>query len=139
MGCLVHGKIPLRQNLSNLWTVNRRDAVLTERYDSADVVVETEVDINKETEISTEKYQFVQYNAGMRVIVKGIADDKVLTEYIIKDFKITLPASRSEAQVRQSVLREMGRQMNRELPKFVKEFKFDKREIVWRQLTSVSK
>ena len=49
-----------------------------------------------------------------------------------------LPASRTEAQVRQSDLREMIRQLNRELPSKIEEFKFDKRELVWRSIVSVN-
>lgn len=129
----------LYKSLENIWRENRNDVIITERFDSADVVIETAINIAKEQEIPTSKYQFVQYNAAMRLIVKSVADDKVLCEYVIKDFKITLPATRTEAQVRQSALREMIRQMNRELPKKVEEFKFDKREIVWKQLSSISK
>lgn len=129
----------LYKDLVDIWQTNRNDVVLTERYDSADVAVEIEVSINKEQDIQTEKYQFIQYNAGIHLNIKSISDEKSLAEYTIKDFKITLPATRTQAQVRQSALREMARQINREFPKIVEEFKFDKREVVWRKLVSVSK
>ena len=80
----------------------------------------------------------MQYNANLNVKAKGIADDVELIDYDIKDFKIMLPASRTEAQVRQSALREMIRQLNRELPSKIEEFKFDKRELVWRSIVSVN-
>ena len=129
----------LYKSLENIWKLNRNDAMITERFDSADVVVETSINIVKEQEIPTNKYLFVQYNAGMRLVVKSVDDDNVLCEYVIKDFKITLPSTRTEAQVRQSALREMTRQMNRELPKKVEEFNFNKREKVWKQLSAISK
>ena len=128
----------LRKSLESIWTNNRDDILFTERYDSADVVVEYTVDIQKEKAIDTEKYHFVLYNANLDIKVKGIVDDVVLTDYVISDFKIMLPATRTEAQVRQSTLREMIRQINREFPAKVKEFKFDKREIVWRSVFSAS-
>ena len=128
----------LRRSLENLWTSNRVDATLIERYDSADVLVEYAVDITKEKAIDTDKYHFVQYNANLNVKAKGIADDVELIDYDIKDFKIMLPASRTEAQVRQSALREMIRQLNRELPSKIEEFKFDKRELVWRSIVSAN-
>ena len=102
------------------------------------MLVEYTVDIQKEKAIDTEKYHFVLYNANLDIKVKGIVDDAVLTDYVISDFKIMLPATRTEAQVRQSTLREMIRQINREFPEKVKEFKFDKREIVWRSVFSAS-
>lgn len=128
----------LKLNLKNIWKNNREDAVVIEGNDSADVVVEYTVNIDKEKPIDTEKYHFIQYNSSLSVKVKGVADDLVLTEYEIKDFKIMLPASRTEAQVRQSALREMTRQLNREFPAKVSDFYFDKREIVWRPLVSLS-
>lgn len=128
----------LRQSLENIWRSNRNDMVFTERYDSADVLVEYAVSITKEKAIDTDKHHFVLYNANLNVKVKGTADDVLLTEYDIKDFKLLFPASRTEAQVRQSALREMIRQVNRELPSKVEEFKFDKRELVWRSIVSVS-
>ena len=128
----------LKLNLENIWKNNREDAILVENSDSADVVVEYAVNIDVEKLIDTEKYHFVQYNGNLYIKAKGVVDDVVLTEYEIKDFKIMLPASRSEAQVRQSTLREMIRQLNREFPDRVSDFYFDKREIVWRPLVSLS-
>ena len=129
----------LRKSLKTIFDNNRDDVVYTERFDSADVVVEVEVGVVKEASIDNERYHFVQYSSSLGIKVKGVADDVLLTEYGITDFKLMLPASRSEAQVRQSALREMIRQMNRELPTKIKEYEFDKRELVWRPLVSVSK
>lgn len=129
----------LKVNLNNIWKSNREDVVFTERFDSADVVVDITVDVAKEADINTGKYQFVQYKSALVITVKGVADDVVLADYKIDDFRIMLPASRTMAQVRQAALREMIRQVNRELPEKVKGFNFDKRELVWRQLASISK
>ena len=128
----------LKQNLKSIWNEERNDVVLTEYDDSADVVVEYSVNIAKEKSIDTEKYHFVQYNGGLCVKVRGVVDDVLLTEYEIKDFKIMLPASRTEAQVRQSALREMIRQLKREFPDKVNGYYFDKRELVWRSLVAIS-
>ena len=128
----------LRLNLTNLWNNNRDEMELIERFDSADVVVEVDAKVVKEKDVPTGKYNFVQHNASLEITVKGVKDDVILTQYAIKDFKIILPASRTEAQVRQSALREMIRQMNREFANSVKNYKFDKREMVWRSLTVIN-
>lgn len=128
----------LNLNLRNIWKNNREDVAFTERFDSADVVIEIDVDVAKDADINTDQYKFVQYKTTLEIAVKGVADDVELVEYKIADFEIMLPASRSMAQVRQSALREMIRRMNRELPAKVKDYKFDKRELVWRQLVSIS-
>lgn len=127
----------LKLSLENIWNNERNDVLLTECDDSADVVVEYSVNIAKEKSIDTEKYHFVQYNGGLCIKVKGVVDDVLLTEYEIEDFKIMLPASRTEAQVRQSILREMSRQLKREFPDKVNGFYFDKRELVWRSLVAI--
>ena len=126
----------LLKNLKTLWVNNRDDVELVERFDSADIIVDIEVGIVKEKDIPTEKYQFVQYNTSLNIKVNGVADNVLLTEYGIKDFKLMLPATRTEAQVRQAALREMIRQMNREFPDYLKKYQFDKREIKWRSLKS---
>jgi hypothetical protein len=126
----------LLKNLKTLWVNNRDDVELVERFDSADIIVDIEVGIVKEKDIPTEKYQFVQYNTSLNIKVNGVADNVLLTEYGIKDFKLMLPATRTEAQVRQAALREMTRQMNREFPDYLKKYQFDKREIKWRSLKS---
>ena len=124
----------LQKGLKTLWVNNRDDVELVERFDSADIIVDVEVGIVKEKDIPTEKYQFVQYNTSLNIKVNGVADNVLLTEYGIKDFKLMLPATRTEAQVRQAALREMMRQMNREFPDYLKKYEFDKREIKWRSL-----
>ena len=129
----------LRVNLCNIWKTYRDDVVFTERYDSADVVVDIEVKIVKKSDIDTEKYKFTQYKTALGIKVKAVADDVVLTEYKIEDFDLMLPASRNANLVRNAALREMIRQMNRELPEKVEKYVFDKRELVWRQLISISK
>ena len=129
----------LSQNLKKLWENNRSDAILIERYDSADVVVETSVGIKKEKDVLTNKYQFIQYSTSLEINVKSVANDAVLTKYEIKDFKLMLPASRTEEQVRQSAVREMIRQMNREFASLVKDYKYNKREIVWSSLFATEK
>lgn len=129
----------LKVNLYNVWRNNRNDVVLTECSDSADVIVDIDVDIVKKSDFNTGKYQFAQYQSTLAIKVKGVADDVVLTEYMIEDFDIMLPASRNTNQVRNAALREMIRRMNRELPEEIKEYRFDKRELVWRQLVSISR
>ena len=114
----------LLKNLKTLWVNNRDDVELVERFDSADIIVDIEVGIVKEKDIPTEKYQFVQYNTSLNIKVNGVADNVLLTEYGIKDFKLMLPATRTEAQVRQAALREMIRQMNREFPDYLKKYQF---------------
>ena len=94
------------------------------------------VNIAKDKDLPTDKYQLTQYSTGLNIKVKGVADDVVLTEYVISDFKLMLPASRSDEKVRQSALREMIRQMNREFPQLIKNYQFDKRLLVWRSLAS---
>lgn len=125
----------LNQSLKKMWENNRTDATLIERFDSADIVVETNVAVKKEKDVTTNKYQFVQYSASMEINVKGIADDVVLTKYEISDFKIMLPAARTEEQVRQSALREMIRQLNREFVAHVENYKFNKRALIWSPLS----
>lgn len=126
----------LRQSLRTLWSTNRDDVAFTERFDSADIIVDVEVNIAKDKDLPTDKYQLTQYSTGLNIKVKGVADDVVLTEYVISDFKLMLPASRSDEKVRQSALREMIRQMNREFPQLIKNYQFDKRLLVWRSLAS---
>ena len=110
----------LRQSLRTLWSTNSDDVAFTERFDSADIIVDVEVNIAKDKDLPTDKYQLTQYSTGLNIKVKGVADDVVLTEYVISDFKLMLPASRSDEKVRQSALREMIRQMNREFPQLIK-------------------
>lgn len=129
----------LKQSLMTLWKSNRNDVIFTERFDSADVVVEVKGEVVKEKDVPTGKYQFVQYSSNLNIEVKGVADDVSLTEYNIYDFKLMLPATRSKERVRQSALREMTRQLNREMPQIIKDYKFDKRAIVWRPLVSIEK
>lgn len=129
----------LNKNLKNLWSEYRDDAILIERFDSADIIVDANVLVKKEKDVQTDKYQFVQYSASMEIKVRGVADDTVLTNYEISDFKLMLPASRTEEQVRQAALREMSRQMKREFSDSVKKYEFDKREIVWSSLVATGK
>lgn len=127
----------LRQSLRALWSANRDDIVFTERFDSADIIVDVEMNVAKDKDLPTDKYQLVQYNTGLNVVVKGVADNVILTEYVISDFKLMLPASRNEARVRQSAQREMIRQMNREFSQLIKNYQFDKRLLVWRSIASI--
>ena len=46
-----------------------------------------------------------------------------------------LPAARTEEQVRQSALREMIRQLNREFVAHVENYKFNKRALIWSPLS----
>lgn len=128
----------LKKALVNIWNNNRDDFAFVGTRDSADIIVNIGVDIAKLTEFTGGKYQFIQHNTALHIEVKGVADDVVISEYDIKDFSLVLPASRTEAQIRQSALREMIRQMNRELPKYIKGYEFDKRELTWRTLLQVS-
>lgn len=120
-----------------IWRNSREDVKFTKSIDSADIVVDIELAIEKEKDIATANYQLTQYCALLNVVANGVANNILLVDYNIKDFRIVLPTSRNDEKVREAVIREINRQMERKLPDYVEGYKYDKREIIWNSLIPI--
>ena len=124
----------LKQRIEQIWMSNRADVKFTEHPDLADIVVNVDLNIEKEKYITTEYYRLAQYNTSLHIKANEIVDNKPILEYEIKDLKIVLPASRNDEHTQQTVKHEVIRQLEREFPDYVKEYKFDIRKIIWNSL-----
>lgn len=127
----------LEENLKQIWRNAKDDVSFTKHIDSTDIVVDTELNIAKEKDISTNKYQLTRYNATMSIKARGVVDNSILLDYTLEDFKISLPSSRQETHVRESVIWQISKQLKREFTPIVNEYKFDKRSIVWNSLKPI--
>lgn len=127
----------LGQSLEQIWMSQRNDIVITKCADSADIVVTTELKIDKEKDVVTRDYKFVQYCASLKIIANAHADNEQIVDYDIRDFSIMLPASRRSEQVRETVIRELNRQIERKFPNYVKGYKYDKRKTIWSSIIPI--